>query len=444
MKLPEPTPLIPNDFDFNKIIQELHNGDHFQEFLDIESEKYYYFNKWKYKAQEWNLDPRQLWGAVKAHRIISNKRLNIGNAREMNFQVGSPSVVQKHLHEFDLNLGGSLQGDSIIPSQDKDRYLISSLMEEAIASSQLEGATTTRKIAKDMLEKNRKPQNHAELMIFNNYHAMKWIVENKHEPITVAYIKQLHTILTRHTLHDANEEGEFRNDDEVKVVDVQTGVAVHIPPKAADLQVLMKEFCNFANDKEKPSFFLHPIVKGIILHFLVGYIHPFADGNGRTARTIFYWYLLKHGYWLIEYMSVSRKILASKAQYSKAYLYTERDNNDLTYFIIYNLKCINLALEDLKHYIRRKSAEKQNAITMLRATNLNDRQIILIQEVIQDPTLYFTVKHIENKFGVSNQTARTDLNGLVADGFFEERRVGNRIQYLPIKGFTQKIFDNKL
>ncbi len=312
-------------------------------------------------------------------------------------------------------------------------------MEEAIASSQLEGATTTRKIAKDMLEKNRKPQNHAELMIFNNYHAMKWIVENKHQPITVAHIKHLHTILTRHTLHNIKEEGEFRNDDEVKVIDVQTGVAVHIPPKAADLPLLMKEFCNFANDKEKPSFFLHPIVKGIILHFLIGYIHPFADGNGRTARTIFYWYLLKHGYWLIEYMSVSRKILASKAQYSKAYLHTERDNNDLTYFIIYNLKCINLALEDLKYYIRRKSAEKQNAITMLRATNLNDRQIVLIQEVIQDSTLYFTVKHIENKFGISNQTARTDLNSLVGKGFFEERRVGNKIQYLPVKGLSQKI-----
>lgn len=76
---------------------------------------------------------------------------------------------------------------------------------------------------------------------------------------------------------------------------------------------------------------------------------------------------------------------------------------------------------------------------MLRSTNLNDRQIIVIQEVMQEPTLYFTVKQIENKFGVSNQTARTDLNGLVSDGFFEERKVGRRSQYLPVKGLAKKV-----
>src|SRR5690606_38521621 len=136
-------------------------------------------------------------------------------------------------------------------------------------------------------------------------------------------------------------------------------------------------FCDFANDKEKIDFFLHPITKGIILHFLIGYIHPFVDGNGRTARTIFYWYLLKHGYWLIEFMSVSRIILSSKAQYSRAYLHTEQDENDLTYFVHYNLRCIHLALEDLKRYIKRKSEEKQSAMNMLRSTSLNERQIIL-------------------------------------------------------------------
>jgi Fic family protein len=137
-------------------------------------------------------------------------------------------------------------------------------------------------------------------------------------------------------------------------------------------------------------------------------------------------------------MSISRVILNSKAQYSRAYLYTEQDDNDLTYFLIYNLRCIHLALEGLKIYIRRKSAEKQNAITILRNTNLNDRQIVLAQEIIQDPTIYFTVKQIETKFGISNQTARNDLNGLVAAGALEERRAGKKSQYLPVKGFMKK------
>jgi len=439
MRLPEKTPLIPKDFGFIDMLTELTMIGRFNEFVECQDSRYYYYDKWKYKAQEWNVNPKRLWGTVKRYRSFTNKDFTISQLSGFKFKIGTPSFVQKYLHEFDMNLGGSLQGDTIIPSEDRDRYLISSLMEEAIASSQLEGATTTRKVAREMLENNRRPKNHAEKMILNNYEAMKWIVSNKDTPITTTTIKQLHAILTRSTLADPQEEGAYRKSDDVKVVDVQTGTPVYIPPKAGDLDQLMNDFCSFASEQKKVGFFLHPFAKGIILHFLIGYIHPFVDGNGRTARTIFYWYLLKHGYWLIEFMSVSRIILNSKAQYSRAYLYTEQDENDLTYFLIYNLRTTHLALEDLKKYIQRKSTEKQNAITLLRNTNLNDRQIVIVQEIIQDSTVYFTVKQVENKFGVSNQTARNDLNGLVAEGIFVERRVGKKSQYLPVKRFVKKM-----
>lgn len=347
-------------------------------------------------------------------------------------------MVQEYLHRFDMNLGGNLQGDTVIPSEDKDRYLISSLMEEAIASSQLEGAATTRKVAKEMLENNRKPRNHSEQMILNNYEAMKWIVAHKDEPFTVDSIKTLQAIITKDTIY-AEEPGSFRTTDDINVVDVQTGAVLYTPPVAARLDELMSGFCKFANDELKLPFFLHPINRAIIVHFLMGYIHPFPDGNGRTARTLFYWYLLKHGYWLIEYMSVSRIILHSKAQYAKAYLHTEQDDNDLTYFIIYNLKSINKALEELRQYIKKKTAEKHNALALLRHTNFNERQIILLQELMEDPTLFFTVQQVQNKFGVSNQTARNDLNGLAEQGIFEERRSGHRIQFLPRPDFRKKI-----
>lgn len=438
MRVPEKTPLIPNGFEYGTVLKELKELGRLMEFLEIGDQKYYYYDKWKYKAQEWGIDPQKLWAAVKVNRRISNNTLSVSSVSGFTFTVGSPSFVQRYLHEFDLNLGGSLQGDTIIPSEDRDRYLISSLMEEAIASSQLEGAATTRRVAKEMLENNRRPKNQSEQMILNNYEAMKWIVSNKDTPITIETIKLLHSILTKSTL-ESQEEGSFRKDNDVKVVDVQTGKTIYTPPQASDLDRLMKDFCYFTNDQTKTNFFLHPITKGIILHFLIGYIHPFVDGNGRTARTIFYWYLIKHGYWLIEFMSVSRIILNSKAQYSRAYLFTEQDDNDLTYFVSYNLRCTYLALEDLRRYIRRKSAEKQNAMTMLRNTSFNDRQIILLQEVIQDPTIYFNVRQVQNRFGVSNQTARNDLNGLVAEGVFEERRSGNKSQYLPVNGFLKKI-----
>lgn len=436
MKKPEKVPIVPKNFDYAGFLESL-SGDQFKLLFELNDTKYYYYDKWKYLAADWGISPQKLWSAVKTARI-GQKSLNISPALGFSFKINIPAVVQAYLHSFDLNLGGNLQSDTVIPSEDKDRYLISSLMEEAIASSQLEGAATTRKVAKEMLENNRKPRNQSEQMILNNYEVMKWIVANKEEPFTIERIKTIQAIITKDTIHE-DEPGAFRTTDDINVVDVQTGAILYTPPVAKQLDDLMYALCQFTNDELKFSFFLHPIARGIISHFLMGYIHPFPDGNGRTARALFYWYLLKHGYWLIEYMSVSRIILNSKAQYAKAYLHTEQDDNDLTYFIIYNLKCIDKALVELRHYIKRKTAEKQNALTLLRHTSFNERQVIILQELMVDSTLIFTVQQVQNKFGVSNQSARNDLNGLAEQGIFEERRSGHRIQFLPKPDFMKKI-----
>ena len=435
MKIPERPPKVEKDYSYGAVLADLIKIDKFRDFFEINDNKYPYWDKWKYIAKEWHYDPQKLWSAVKSTR--HGNRLYFSSPYE--FIMNAPSIVQQHLHEFDMNLGGSLQGESIIPSQDKNRYLISSLMEEAIASSQLEGAVTTRKLAKEMLETNRKPRNSSEQMIVNNYEAMKWIASNKELRFTPENILRLHSMITNNTLSRKEEEGIFRKDDEVNVVDVQTGNIIYKPPSHEQVDRLIHSFCVFANDKDKQVFFIHPVSKAIILHFLIGYIHPFADGNGRTARTIFYWYLLKKGYWLIEYMSVSRVILHAKAQYARAYLYTEIDDNDLTYFIIYNIKCIKTALDDLKKYVERKVAEKRNALSLLRNNTFNERQIVLLQEMIHDQDTYYTVDQIEKWFNISNQTARNDLNSLVEAGLLEFRRAGKKIHYFPVKDFSVKI-----
>lgn len=437
MKLPERPPYTGNH-DYFEILNELKEIGKLQAFSDFIEIDYYYWDKWKYIAQDWKYDSKKLWFAVKITRASYNQ-LKPFTDKNLKFEIRVPSIVQKYLHEFDLNLVGSLQSDNIIPVEDRSRYLISSLMEEAIASSQLEGAATTRKVAKEMLENNRKPQNHAEQMILNNFLGMKWVVEHKNENLTVSRIKELHRLLTANTLSQETDAGAFRMDNEVKVVDTQTGKVLHSPPAYEQLDQLIEQFCIFANDKDKTSFFIHPIYKAIILHFLIGYIHPFVDGNGRTARTIFYWYLLKKGYWMIEYLSVSRILLDSKAQYAKVYLHTEFDNNDLTYFAIYNLKCIHRALEDLKKYIQRKTSEKQHIITLLRNTDFNDRQIAIIQDILEDGTTLFNVQQIQTRFNISNQTARTDLNILVEKGILETRRSGHRVQFLATENYMKKL-----
>jgi Fic family protein len=405
----------------------------FRDVFQINENQYPYWEKWKYIAREWGYDEKKLWAAVRIIRGGNNLQLTSSYL----FKINAPSLMQKYMHEFDINLGGSIQSDGIIPSQEKERYLLSSLMEEAIASSQLEGAVTTRKLAKEMLKTNRKPRNESEQMIANNYEGMKWIVRNKNKPFTIDNILELHGIITRNTLANSKDEGAFRSDDTINVVDVQTGEIVQMPPSFERLQELMLAFCDFANEKEPDRFFVHPITRGIILHFLLGFIHPFADGNGRTARSVFYWYLVKKGYWLVEYMSVSRVILQAKAQYARAYLHTELDNNDLTYFILYNLRCLQIALKELKKYIERKTKEKDSTIGLLRNTVFNDRQISLLQEIIHDQSTSFSVNQLQQWFKVSNQTARNDLNELANAGLLEFRKSGKQLRFFATQNFTQ-------
>ncbi len=435
MRKPEKPPFLSASYDHAAGLSELVKRGRYLEFISLNQNKYLYWDKWKYKAKEWNMDPKMLWAAVKTSRIGMQLSVDAFPV----FSIASPALVQRYLHECDMNLGGNMQGDSIVPVAEKDRYLISSLMEEAIASSQLEGADTARKWAKEMLATNRKPRDVSEQMIVNNYAAMQWIVQNKHLPISTENICSLHRIITNNTLADAAEEGAFRTDNQVAVRDTQTGEILHQPPDFETIPQLIEAYCRLCNDKDEQPYFMHPITKGIILHFLMGYIHPFADGNGRTARIVFYWYLVKKGYWLIEYMSVSRIILQSKARYARAYLHTEMDGFDLTYFIIYNLECIVRALGDLKAHINRKTAEKKNLLNLLRNTNWNDRQIAVLQEIVKDASQSFTVQTIESWFSVSNQTARNDLAALVRAGILEERRSGRKILYLPVRNALEKI-----
>jgi Fic family protein len=355
------------------------------------------------------------------------------------FKYNTTDYIQKGLHEFDLNFGGSLSSENIISEEEKKRILVSSIMEEAIASSQIEGAVTTRKKAKEMLRKNKKPVNKSEQMIMNNYLTIKHIVEIKNEPITIDKLFEIHQLITHKTLDDANDEGKYRDNNEVNVVDAIDGEIVHFPPSFEKVPELMTELFHFFNENDDDNF-IHPIVKACIIHFLIGYIHPFVDGNGRTARALFYWYLLKSGYWLTEYLSISRLIVKSKTQYALAYLYSETDDNDLTYFIHFKIKIMLSAYDDLKKYLQRKMKEKIQLNEFQRIDNINERQALILKWIYDEPGLTLTVKEIQVRFNISNQTARTDLELLKEMEFIDVKNINKKTKLF----FKSDKFETKM
>jgi len=222
----------------------------------------------------------------------------------------------------------------------------------------------------------------------------------------------------------------LRSNDDIYVVNHTTSEIVHQPPHHGEVNELLTALCDFFN--KDSGDFIHPIIKGIIIHFMIAWIHPFSDGNGRTARTLFYWYMLKKGYWLTEYLSISRIIKDTKNQYEKAYLYTENDENDLTYFVTYHLKTMEKAFDALKEYIRRKQSEIKHATQFLKIPNINERQAQIIKLMNEESDRVLNIKEMENRFQVSNFTARSDLKGLEELGFLTIIQV-NKIKQSFIK-----------
>jgi Fic family protein len=423
MKKPESPPTFTKP-DLEKIFKLLKERE-YSDLVKLYNDDYLYWTELKSKPKPGNLDIKDVWFLTKLSRRLNSQVIRISDIEGFEFQYLLTPKIQQKLHEFDLNLGNRLESDKIIPKKEKVRFLLSSIMEEAIASSQIEGAVTTRKVAKEMLRSERKPKSKSEQMIMNNYHTIKRIGEIRNTSLTPSIIQEIHKLITNDTLENKEDEGRFRTNNEIDVVDGITGESVYYPPDFKKINQLIDDFCAFANEKND-NYFIHPIIRASILHFLIGYIHPFIDGNGRTARAIFYWYLLSQDYWLIEYLSISRLIIKSKTQYANAYLCTELDENDLTYFIKYHLRTIDLAFRSLKDYINRKLREKIRLYDYRRIKGLNDRQLQLLKLFHDDLEKVLSIKEVQNRYGVVYQTARTDLMSLEKLGLIKSSTSGKK------------------
>ncbi len=424
-KLPEKPPQIPNEVASRVVAAVQQDLDLLVKVTDYNN-RYLAWDDLTYRIP----DPEKRMGVWTLMKLFRAMRYEPVSFASLGLGYTTTPEIQRSLHIFDQYLSGTIRIHNKAIRLDQS-YIINSFMEEAIASSILEGAATTRRAAKEMLRKGIKPRNRSEQMVINNYEAMRSILQRKDEPLTPEFILDIHRTVTKNTIDDA-AVGRFRSTDEIAVVDPVTGTVYHTPPEYTSVPGLIEELCRFANKDDKDDItFIHPIVKGIILHFLIGYIHPFEDGNGRTARSIFYWYVLSRGYWLFEHMPISRVILRSKRDYALAYLHTEYDEMDLTYFIQYNIRCIEEARKDLIAYIEMKQSEQNATKAIIKALgDINQRQAEVLRQMMVQSDEYFTIRQIMETHGVVYQTARTDLLRLTELGYIKKEKRGREFMFI--------------
>jgi Fic family protein len=407
--------------------------------------KYLHWDKLRHLTPPDDLTNEQWWLAVRLARSTTEHQLPLTDTQGRPFYFNMPPLVTQYLHEIDSRASGRIAMPSEVSSSEtKTRYLVRSLIEEAITSSQLEGASTTRQRAMEMFRSGKKPSDRSELMIFNNLRGMEFIRQHQNDVLTPGLVLGIHKEMMVGTIDDSSL-GRLQTveDERVNVVSNLTQEVVHRPPAADQLEARLKELCRFANAEGESEFF-HPVIRAILLHLWLAYDHPFEDGNGRTARALFYWYMLNSGYWLFEFISISSVLRQASGQYARAFLYTETDANDATYFLVHQLQVIHKALESLENYLEKKSREIRHAERVLKEFSaINHRQLALLSHALRKPNADFTINSHKISHRIAYGTARSDLLELVEYGLLSKRTIGNAMHFSPGKALSELMKSKK-
>lgn len=431
--------------DFKGLLDEVGPHD-LQRVLSVavDDRRYLHWDELRRRTPPEGLTHREWWFSLKLGRRATARSLPMATTSGAQLHVALPGRAQRLLHFIDQHCAGEIASDAVVTSDRaaRRRYLVNSLMEEAIRSSQLEGATTSRLAAKDMLRTGRAPVDRSERMILNNYRGMEFIRDGIGDRLTPDAVLRLHEILTAGTLDDPADAGRLQtaDDERVAVFDRTTDKLLHRPPAADELPQRLRALCDFANARDDSDDFVHPVVRAIVLHFWLGHDHPFADGNGRTARALFYWSMRTQGYWLAEYLAISRILQQAPAQYSRAYVHTETDDGDATYFLLHQLDVIERAVAELHRYLAARVEDQRQITSALHAdADLNHRQIALLGHAIRNVGATYTFAGHAAAQRVTHETARNDLRALEARALLVREPRSRPIRFSAAPDLAERI-----
>lgn len=434
-KLEKPNLTKLKEEDFSKAFSEDIKDETLVFAKKCSTPEYLYWDKVKYKEPApKGISKEMLWMVIVYLRESQSLKSPIKDKNGHFFKWSKLDYFEEFFHNLDMDTGGEIfSGKGEIDKTNKQKLITRGIMEEAIASSQLEGAATSRQAAKKMLREGRKPINSSEQMIVNSYLSMRAIEDDyKDKKLSKELLLEMHSLITKDTVDSHGDTPRIRDGNEtVYVGNNYSGIDYYEAPDIQFVNTELERLIKFANDDFENETFIHPVVKAIMLHFWIGYLHPFTDGNGRLARLIFYWYLVKKNYWAFAYLPVSKAIKKSPKQYAMAYVYTEQGGNDLTYFLDYNIRKIKLAVKDFLDYIDKQS---NGNIQMKQKCDekykLNIRQVQLLQYLYGDPDSRTTLKTHMNVNQISKMTAYNDLKDLIKKGFLISNKRGRNVFYV--------------
>lgn len=239
-------------------------------------------------------------------------------------------------------------------------------------------------------------------------------------------IRSIHRVITKDIDHPYDEPGAYRN-HKVQVGNKKHG-GVYTPPKAlVDIQNLMRHFCDWINSGEMQA--QNTIIRAALAHYHLGIIHPFADGNGRTARFLEACILHTGGLKYVSVMLVNYYYKHVDDYYWAFSRSLRNKDGDVTPF----LQCVLAGYVEALRYLRLKIAGYLRIFAIRdylnfckKEKNITIRQYDLLSLLLDNLSAFSLNDLFEKtpyKFlyrDVNERTARRDIQRLLKEGFLIE------------------------
>ena len=260
-------------------------------------------------------------------------------------------------------------------------------------------------------------------MVKNNYDALTYVLEHLEDEINEETILQIARIVTR---SGAEVQVTGYRDGAVYVTG-REGV-VYTPPQADAVPEMMRLLVEFIQKSE-----LHPLLKACIAHFYFVYVHPFGDGNGRTARALSYMMLLQAGYDFFRYFSISGVVAEERGKYYRSMRNVEDSDGDMTYFIDAYSGMLARTVEKMEHHLKYHVLARQKLKALEQNGTLNERQLKGAKWLLEGSNSSVTVEAWRRKYKVVTETARRDLLALCDAGLLSRELDGRKAVFRVLR-----------
>ncbi len=299
-----------------------------------------------------------------------------------------------------------LKDDWLVDMQEK------ALILESHHSTHIEGTALSLAQAKSILEGKKisgvNPDDEKELL--NYKQAMDFLSRylGKDDPVTEGAIRELHKIIVKGVRGGHAEPGNYRKIQNY-VVNSRTQEVVYTPPTPFEVPYLMREFVEWLNKAEAVS----PVLSAGIAQFQFVHIHPFIDGNGRTARLLSTLILYKTGYDFKRLFTISEYYDKDRPSYYQAIQSVRNSNMDMTVWLEYFVDGLRSQMAEIQ--AKGEQLIKQDSrLQKIKKIGLNARQEKAVKQLIIKGTI-----SVNEYLGVAaciRRTAQRDLEELVAKG----------------------------